>query len=249
MSSNPASLQQARACVLGEPEPDVAHLLAVALAIVRQHVHEHQRPPGLRTRATSASACAGSGTWCSTSIERRGIEPRIVDRQRLELAAAELDVVERCSRFRAACSIAADASTATTRARTARARRSPAGAAAEVADDPLGDRRARRARPGESDRRTARRAADPTGRPTRRKTPATSCAAPRARSADAAGPGPRPASARPVRARAATAAARTNRRPSFGGARSAGRSRHRVERCSCPRLARSTQPPSASAFR
>ena len=52
------------------------------------------RPPGLSTRATSASARSGSGTWCSTSINVAGIEPRIVDRQRFEVAAAQIDVVE-----------------------------------------------------------------------------------------------------------------------------------------------------------
>ena len=49
--------------------------------------------------------------------QRRGIEPRVVDRQRLELAAPKVDVVEsRAAASCAACSIAADASTATTRA-------------------------------------------------------------------------------------------------------------------------------------
>src|SRR5262245_66073211 len=33
--------------ILREPEPQMAHLLAVDLAIVRQHVHEHEAAAGL----------------------------------------------------------------------------------------------------------------------------------------------------------------------------------------------------------
>ena len=105
------------------------------------------RPPGLRTRATSASARSGLRHVVQHQHQRRRVEPRVVDRQRLELAAAQVDVVEAAAgASRAACSIAAEASTAITRATNgASAALTWPGAAAEVADDP----RRRRASAGE----------------------------------------------------------------------------------------------------
>ena len=75
--------------------------------------------------------------------QRRRVEPRIVDRQRLELAAAQVDVVERrAAACFAACSIAADASTRDHARDERRERRADlAGAAAEIADRPVARRR------------------------------------------------------------------------------------------------------------
>ena len=99
---------------------------------------EHARHFGQRARRL--------GHVVQHQHQRRGVEPRVVDRQRLELAAPHLDVVERrAAALRAACSIAADASTAID-ARDERRERGAdlAGAAAEIADDPVAGRRAPR---------------------------------------------------------------------------------------------------------
>ena len=197
--------------------------------------------PGLSTRATSASALRGFGHVVQHQHQRRRVEPRVVDRQRFELAPAQIDVVEAAA---AACvaawSIAADASTAMTRATN--------GASAALTwpvPQPrsptiqLGVGERRRARRDETDRRTARRAADPTGRPTRRRTPATWCGVRRALPAAGADPAPRPASARPARAPAARAARRAG----------SSSSRVIVYRLLVPSDRAATQPASASALR
>ena len=69
--------------MLAEAEPDVAHLLAVVLAIVRLHVDDDEAAAGLEDAPASASARAGSGTWCRTSTSstrsirrRRSAAPR-----------------------------------------------------------------------------------------------------------------------------------------------------------------------------
>ena len=54
------------------------------------------RPPGPQRRAPPRAARrAGSATWCSTRHETRGVERAVVDRQRLELAVAHLDVASK----------------------------------------------------------------------------------------------------------------------------------------------------------
>ena len=67
-SSNPALAEQLPQLVLAEAEPDVAHLLPVFLAIVRQHVADRAagRPASARAPLRAAPP-PGSGTWCSTS--------------------------------------------------------------------------------------------------------------------------------------------------------------------------------------
>ena len=59
--SNPAAVRNRVHLLVGKSQPDVAHLLLILLVLVRQHVDDSTRPPGRRTRATSASARAGSG--------------------------------------------------------------------------------------------------------------------------------------------------------------------------------------------
>ena len=119
------------------------------------------RPPGLSTRATSASASRRLGHMMEHEHERR---ERRAGRRR---SAAPRDrrggarrCRGRCRRFRAACSIAADASTAMTRATN--------GASAALTwpvpqpRSPTTQSRVepgRRAPPDGTDRRTARRAA------------------------------------------------------------------------------------------
>ena len=96
--------------------------------------------------------------------QRRRIEPRIVDRQRFELAAAQIDVVEslqplprRLQHRRRG--VDRDDPRDERRERGA----DLAGAAAEIADDPVGVGQRRERRQVKRDRRTARRAGDPTG--------------------------------------------------------------------------------------
>ena len=48
--------------ILREPEPDVAHLLAVALAIVRQHVDDEHAAARLQHARDFRQRLAGSGT-------------------------------------------------------------------------------------------------------------------------------------------------------------------------------------------
>ena len=52
-----------------------------------------RRPPGLRTRATSFKRHGRIRHVVEHQHQRGDVEPRIVDRQRLELAAAEIDIV------------------------------------------------------------------------------------------------------------------------------------------------------------
>ena len=60
--AEPGSGQEARDLLLRKPEPDVAHLLLIFLAIVRQHVDDQHAPArAYSTRPTSASARGGDG--------------------------------------------------------------------------------------------------------------------------------------------------------------------------------------------
>ena len=94
----------------------MAHLLPVVLAIVRQHVDNEQAAARLEDARDLGQRLLRLRHVMQHQHQRRRVEPGIVDRQRLELAAPEIDVVESVQALFAACSIAAEASTATTRA-------------------------------------------------------------------------------------------------------------------------------------
>ena len=70
------------------------HLLAVALAIVRQHVDDDGAPARLEHARDLGERALRLRHVVQHQHQRRGIEPGVVDRQRLELAAPKLDVVE-----------------------------------------------------------------------------------------------------------------------------------------------------------
>ena len=135
------------------------------------------RPPGLqharRLRPARAPARA-RGAAPAPAIAASSCA--VVDRQRFELAAPHVDVVERPA---AACARPAACRPSRRRRsparRTARAPRSP-GRCRSRGRRPSSARidQRRAARADGSDRRTARRAADPTARPPTRRTPATS---------------------------------------------------------------------------
>ena len=199
------------------------------------------RPPGLSTRATSASAAAGLGHVVQHQHQRRGVEPRIVDRQRLELAAPQVDVVER----RAAACAPPAASPPTRRPRSTRATNGasaaltwpvpqPRSPTTQSASASAGER-------GEMEPVAEQLVAQPIPLAGRRREELLRLGAPLGQRAPgaAADPAPRPASARPARARAARAAART----------ASSSSRVIVYRLLVPSARDVTQPPSASALR
>ena len=181
--SKPGGGEQLAHLVVAEAEPDVAHLLAVLLAIVRQHVADQEPPARPQHARRFASAAPGSGTWCSTSISVAASSDCVVDaaaprarrgaRRRCRSRAAGAAPPAACRRER---------STAITLRHERRQRGGDlAGAAPEVAD-----RQRVVQQPGQGlevrgRRRTSRRAGDPTGRPPKRRTPATRSAASPAR--------------------------------------------------------------------
>ena len=80
--------------IVREAEPHVAHLLPVAFAVVRQHVADDDAATGLE-RARHVGDGFGRFRHMVQHQHHGGdVEPIIVDRQRFELAAAQIDVVE-----------------------------------------------------------------------------------------------------------------------------------------------------------
>src|ERR1700674_5063764 len=86
--------QQSLHMLLAEPEPHVAHLLPIVLAIVRLHVDEDHAAAGLQDARHLGERALRLGHVMEHQHQRRRVEPRIVYRQRLEISAPEVDVVE-----------------------------------------------------------------------------------------------------------------------------------------------------------
>ena len=100
-----------------KPEPDVAHLLPVAVAIVRQHVDDDDAAAGLehaRHLGRARAPAPARGAAPASASPRRAARRRSAALRARRGAGRRCR--SRCSRFCAACSIAADASTAMTRA-------------------------------------------------------------------------------------------------------------------------------------
>ena len=104
--------------LVAEPEPDVAHLLPVLLAIVRQHVADQQPPAGLQHARGFAQRGRRVRHVVQHEQQRGGVELAVVDRQRLELAAPDVDV--RADRAAAAAPPAASRPTDRRRSRSPR---------------------------------------------------------------------------------------------------------------------------------
>ena len=210
----PALVEHSPHVLVGEAEPHVAHLLPVALAIVRQHVDDEQRGRrGLSTRATSASARSGSGTWCSTSISvaassrASSIGSASSSPRRSSTLSKPLQPLPRRLQHRGRGVDRDDAAR-----RTARARRSPGRCRSR-------DRRrstresASAAKRGEMEALAEQLVAQAIPLAGRRGEELLRLGAPlgERRLQRGADPAPRPASARPARGPAATAAAPTRR--------------------------------------
>src|SRR6266508_5923977 len=75
-----------------EAEPEVTHLLLELAPVVREHL-DHEEPS---TRPERARRFAERDRWLGEMMEGeakdRGVERALVDRQRLELPLADLDV-------------------------------------------------------------------------------------------------------------------------------------------------------------
>ena len=146
MRPKPASVEHPVQVIVREPEPDVTHLLPVALAVVRQHVGDDDPAARFQRPCHVGDGLPRFGHMMQHEHHRRHVEPVVVDRQRLEIAPPEIDVVEtgesplgglQHRRRRIDRDHAAD---------KGRKRRADlAGAAAEIADDPIavGERRQR----------------------------------------------------------------------------------------------------------
>ena len=153
----------------------MAHLLAVVLALVRQHVDDEQAAAGLEHARGLGERRGRRRQMVQHEHHRRGVERRVVDRQRLELAAAQLDVGQlRSARARGGQHLVRRVDADDVRDVRRERRQQRAGAAAEIADDPVGRQQPSERLQARNRGRTARRAGDPTAPPTRRRTPATS---------------------------------------------------------------------------
>jgi hypothetical protein len=80
--------------LVAEPEPHVSHLLTVTLPVVRQHVDDDRAAAWLEDASDLGQRSLRLRDVMQHDHERRRVQPSIVDRQRLEIAAPEFDVVE-----------------------------------------------------------------------------------------------------------------------------------------------------------
>ena len=182
--------------IFAEPQPDVAHLLAIGLAIVRQHVGDeqpaagaqHARGLGERLRRDPAGGAARA-----TASRRRARRPRSAalrarpaarrrweDRgpgggRRLQHVARAIDGDDLLDERR-------------------QRRGDLARAASQIADDPLGIEQSRQRLQVATRARTGPGAGGPTAPPRTRRTPVTCSAAGRERRGAAGRPDRRPAS-------------------------------------------------------
>src|SRR5438093_10868530 len=125
--------------IVGKAEPDVTHLLTVALAIVREHVDDNRATAWLERADDVRERVPRLRHVMEHQHQRRRIKPPIVDRQRLELAPAPVDVVELVQTLPSGLQhrrrlVHGDHPRDKRRERGA----DTAGTAAEIPDDPLG---------------------------------------------------------------------------------------------------------------
>ena len=77
-----------------EPQPDVAHVALILLAVVRLHVDDDETPARFQRAGRLGQRGARLGDVVEGEEEDREIELAVGDRQPLELALPHLDVVE-----------------------------------------------------------------------------------------------------------------------------------------------------------
>src|SRR5262245_20441014 len=90
----PSVAEQAADVRLRETEPDVAHLLLVAFAVVGEHVGDHDAAAGCDDARGFGQRACRIGHMVQHEHHQRRVEPAVVDRQRLEIASTQIDVVE-----------------------------------------------------------------------------------------------------------------------------------------------------------
>ena len=132
---------------VSEAEPHVAHLLPVALAFVRQHVDQQKAAARLEDARHFLQRHGRIRHVMEHQHQRGDVEPRIVDRQRLELAAAEIDIVGGAdARARRLQHLRRGVDRDHPRDKRRQRRTDVTGSTAKVADDParIGERRQRR---------------------------------------------------------------------------------------------------------
>ena len=82
-------------CSSEKPSHDMAHLLAIAFAIVRLACRRRAAGhPASSTTSESVIAHSGSARWCSTNASVAASSQPSSIGKRLEVAAAKLDVLE-----------------------------------------------------------------------------------------------------------------------------------------------------------
>ena len=207
--------QSSDVCSSRKPEPHVSHLLAVVLPIVRKHVH-HDQPAAWLERACDLGQRApglGDVMQAPASLSRH----RAGHRQSAALRARRGEV-RRCDDSCRRLPRRLQHRRRTVDADDARDERRErgadlTGAATEIADDRGRHWRTRPAPPGGTGRRTSRRALDPTGPPTRRRTPPTWYAGLPAPPEAGADPGAAAGDGRPARGPATTSGASARRAP------------------------------------
>ena len=117
----------------------MAHLLPIAFAVVRQHVDDQQPAPRLQHTRHLGEGLPRFGQVMQHERQRRRIQARIVDRQRFEIAAPELHILEPLQTLPGGLQHGGGCINRDDAADERRERRRQlARAAAEIADGPLG---------------------------------------------------------------------------------------------------------------
>ena len=95
-AARPAAASSDASSAGSKPLRELAHLAPEVVAVVAQQVDHHGAPAGAEdARAARRAARAGSATWVRASSSSAASQRGVLDRQRAEVAPAQLDVGER----------------------------------------------------------------------------------------------------------------------------------------------------------